>query len=858
MTVYKTQDRETVMAIAAIRRFDPARLFHPESVCLSGTSTPLGQQVLANLRAAPFTGIIATEADKLQNADLALVADDAADIPAALAHHAAAGARGAIVLSQTPNLAAIAKAAGIRVLGPHSFGLAVPGIGLNASLFALMPPSGRVAFVGQSSSIARTVIDWAVPNAVGFSHFAGIGGNCDIGFGLVLDHISRDPATTAIMMEVDRLRDPALLFSAARAAARLRPVVAIAPGVRQFGGQGNFPAALESALSRAGVLLTYSVAEFIAAAETLTRVKPARGEALAIVTNSVAIGRLAAGAAIGSGLSLAELTPQTAQVLALTLGHIPPPGPIFSGKTPMRLAEVAATLSTAPEVGGILVVHAPSGGDDNTAIESLLACAKTIKIPLLIAAMGETHGLEHRHRLSQARLACFDSPEAAIAGFRHLLRNHRNRTAARELPDSTVLKIAPDKAAVTMRIRAAREAGHATLVQDEALAIAAAYKIPAIASRHATTPDEAAEASAALGYPAVVKLSHPDIPTNRLAGSVVLDIPDKTAVHDAARAILLRLAQQGFDATQAGFVVQQQAPRGTQLRIRVSDHPILGPIIGFGAGGGDPDDVTGLAADLPPLNLTLAHALIHRATIAPALAAHRGAPAADEAAIAAMLVRVSQLIIDTPEIQLLDLDPIFAHEHGAIAASARILLRPPGTLRPPLLISPYPSELTTSYTAKGQTFILRPIRLEDADAHTAMLSRLSAEDMRFRFFTAVRTLPVEQVTRMADVDYQREMAFIAVREGTGETAGVSRLVCNDTDARTAEFAVVVEPAAKGLGLATALMQAIINWGRSRGVAEINGQILADNAPMLAFIKHLGFTIEHVPGESDIVEAKLIV
>ena len=224
------------MAIAAIRRFDPARLFHPESVSLSGTSTPLGQQILANLRTAPFTGTIATEADKLQNADLALVADNAADVPAALARHAAAGARGAIVLSQTPGLAAMAQAAGIRVLGPHSFGLVVPGLGLNASPFALMPPRGRVAFVGQSSSIARTVIDWAVPNAVGFSHFVGIGGNSDIGFGLVLDHISRDPATTAIMMEVDRLRDPAQFFSAARTAARLRPVVAIAPGVRQFGG----------------------------------------------------------------------------------------------------------------------------------------------------------------------------------------------------------------------------------------------------------------------------------------------------------------------------------------------------------------------------------------------------------------------------------------------------------------------------------------------------------------------------------------------------------------------------------------------------------------------------------------------
>jgi acetyltransferase len=265
-----------------------------------------------------------------------------------------------------------------------------------------------------------------------------------------------------------------------------------------------------------------------------------------------------------------------------------------------------------------------------------------------------------------------------------------------------------------------------------------------------------------------------------------------------------------------------------------------------------------LAADLPPLNLALAHALIERAQIAPALAAHRGQPAADKTAIATMLVQISQLVIDTPDILLLDLDPIFAHAGGAVAASARILLRPQGERRPPLIISPYPSELISHYTAKHQHFLLRPIRPEDADAHTAMLSRFSADDMRFRFFSPMRNLPAEQITRMTDIDYAREMAIIAVREATGETAGTARLVRNDTDGAQAEFAVAVEPAAKGLGLATALMRAIIDWGKTQAVAEITGQILADNAPMLAFIKRLGFSVHHIKGEPDIVEAKLLL
>ncbi|MGO9817365.1 MAG: GNAT family N-acetyltransferase [Acidocella sp.] len=847
------------MTVPMKRRFDAARLFRPESVSLSGTSTPLGQRILANLRAGGFAGQIGTDAEPVEHADVALVADEPGDIQAALLRHARMGARGAVVLShKVTGLDEMARQAGIRVMGPHSFGLILPGLGLNASPFALMPQPGRMALVGQSSSIARTVIDWAAPNAVGFSHLVGIGGNTDIGFGLVLDQLSRDPNTAAIMVEIDRLRDPQLFFSAARAAARLRPVVAIVPGMEiNFPGQ-KLPAMLEAAMARAGVLLTSSISEFLAAAETLTRVKPARGESLAIITNSTAIGRLSADEAVRSGVKLAELSPETRQVLSLTIDKVPASGPIFVGKGSTRLADTAALLSSAPEVGGILVVHAPSDGEGDVAIEALIACAKTVKIPLLITVMGEALGLRHRHILSQARLACFDTPESAVAGFRHLLRNRRNRAAARELPDSAVLSITPDKAAVAAQISAARARGQEVLLQDEALALVSAYNVKTIASRHVTTPDEAAAAAAALGFPSVLKLSHPDVPTHLLAGSVVLDLPDAAAVRDAGRAILVRLAQRGDDASKAGFVVQTQAPRGTMLRVRVSDHPVLGPLIGFGAGGGDPDDVSTLTADLPPLNLPLAHALIHRAQVAPMLAAHRGQAAADEDAIAAILVRISQLILDTPEIALLDLDPVFVNEQGAVAASARIVLRPPGETRPAPIISPYPADLITTYEAKGMKLIIRPIRPEDADAHIALISRVTPEDMRYRFFSPMRSLPVEQITRMTDVDYRREMAFIAKNEVTGATMGVARLVRDDTDGITGEFAVAVESAAKGLGLGSALMRAIIDWGRAHGVKEIIGQVLADNAPMLAFVKHLGFTIARIPEEPDLVEAKLVV
>ncbi len=839
------------MTVPAKRHFDPARLFNPESISLSGTGTPFGQQILANLHAGGFTGSIGTDTDELPGAGLAVLADAPENIAAALRRHAAMGARGAIVLSHNvQNLAEMARAAGIRALGPNAFGLMLPGTGLNATPFTLMPPRGRMALVGQSSSLARTVIDWAVPNAIGFSHILGIGGNADMGFGLVLDHFSRDPGTAAIMIEIDRLRDPRSFFSAARAAARLRPVIAIAPGVHTR-NPGTIPGAIEAALARAGVLLTSSIGEFCAAAETLTRVKAPRADSLAIVTNSTAIGRLAADEALRSGLTLATLTPETCRILSLITPIDDPSAPIFAGKGPTQLADTAALLAAAPEIGGILVIHAPHDGESDTAIHALIACAQTVKIPLLIAAMGEAAGLHHRHLLSQSRLACFDTPESAIAGFRHLLRNRRNRASARELPDSTVLNITPDKTGVAIRLKS----GPDQLVQDEALAIVSAYNITTLPTKHVTTPEDAAHAAAALGFPAVLKLSHPDVPTHLLTGSVVLDLPDAAAVFDAARAILLRLEQRGADPAKAGVVVQSRAPRGTMLRILVTDHPVLGPLIALGPGGGDPENVSQLTADLPPLNLALARALIRRSAVAPALAAYRGQPAADEDSIAAMLVQVSQLILDTPDILLLDLDPIFANAQGATAASARIKRRPPGEQRPPPIITPYPSELTTTYQAKEQTFTLRPIRPEDAGAHTAMLSHVSADDMRYRFFSPLKRLPTEQLTRLCDVDYRREIAFIA-KHADGSTYGVSRLVRNDTDGKSGEFAVLVAPAAKGLGLGTALMHTLINWARAQGVEEITGQILSDNAPMLAFIKRLGFTLSHMPDEPDITEAKL--
>jgi acetyltransferase len=861
-------------------RFRPEALFRPGSVAVIGAFTPEGGQIMGNLLAAGFNGAVLPVGGGQRAVagvlaypsiaslpivpDLAVICPGQTDVAEALAELGRRGNQAAVVVGMASGLKALARATGVRSLGPGSFGIAVPGIGLNATLAHLRPHAGRVALVSQSAALCRAVLDWAGPNGVGFSHIVGIGGNDDIGFGLVLDWLSRDPGTGAILLDIRRIKDARAFLSAARAAARLRPTVAIRAGGLLADPSGEADATLEAALRRCGVLCVFRLEDLLAAAETLTRSRPARSEAMAIVTNAIGPAMLAADAALRDGLRLAELTEPTREAIRLAvpaafaptverLDFPPRTGDIvYVGlDQPMKLAETALLLAEAREVGGVLVVHVPSGATDAAAIAAIQAAAKSITVPLLVCAMGETTGSPRRRQLAEAGVPVFAAPEQAVRGFLHLVQDRRNRAAARELPPSAVLRLAPDHAEVRRAFRRARAAGRLTLMQDEAMAVLAAYGVPTVPCRPATGADEAAEAARLLGFPVVLKRRRVERPDPAARGGVALDLNDADQVRAAARLLAGREA----GADHPGFLVQRQVGRARELRLRLGEDPLFGPIIGFGQGGTAAQLLRDVAIDLPPLNLPLAHALIARTRVAATLGALHDQPAAAVDAVADTLVRISQLAVDFPEIGEMDVNPLFADAEGVLVADAWLRLRgedaPPGRLA----ISPYPAELIGAFDAGGETLTIRPIRPEDAAAHAAFFQRWSPEDVRYRFFTVLRELSAEQVARMTQVDYEREIAFIAVRESTGETVGVSRLV-REMNSAVGEFAVVVQSDLKGRGLASHLMQRLIAWGRARGITEIVGQVLADNHPMLNFVRHLGFTLRRLPDEDGLMEAKL--
>lgn len=848
------------------------RLFRPASVAVIGAGAPAAT-MLAQLQAGGFVGPVrraTPEAiDTLPEApDLAVVTTD--DPPdGILARLAARGTGGAILIGPAPT----APGPRPRFLGGYALGLILPGLGLNASLATHMPEPGPLALVGQSRGFARAVLDHAASLGLGFSAVVGLGRNDDVGFAATLDWLARHPGTGAILLEISRIKDRRAFLSAARAAARGRPVVAIRTAPETEADEGALPAhaVFDAALRRAGILCVDGMDAMLAAIATLARVRPPGGERVVVAAASRALGTLAARALARKGIALAP--PEEAVSAALGLLVSPEnarsnPLILDDSAPPNRLAELAAALAGIKGAAdAVIAVHVPdaalAGGIASPAAEALAAAASVgRRVPLLAVWPGETAGGADRRRLDEAGIPAFPTPERAAAAAALLVEHARARRAARELPPRTVLAIDPDRESVRRILAAARRAGRSTLTEDETFAVLAAYGIPSVPTRRARDPDSASAAAAALGFPVVLKIRSPDLPHKTSVGGVVLDLEDEAAVHRAAVAMAARVARLAPSARLEGFLVQRQAGRrGTQeLAIRLGRDPMFGAALGFGAGGTAPALTGDLAVALPPLNLALAHDLIGRSRAAPLLAGDRDRPGVDRAALAQVLVRVSQLAVDWPEIAGLDVNPLMAGPSGVMAVDGWVSLAP-GT--PPrgahLAIAPYPAELEERVRlADGLAVTLRPIRPEDAEAHAAFFAGLSAEDIRRRFFAPIATIPAEQIARLTQIDYDREMAFIATAAGPAgatETLGEVRVVCDPAEA-SGEFAVVVRSDRKGCGLGTALMAKAIAWARAQGLAAITGDVLAENRPMIAFVERLGFAVSRRAEDPELLVVRL--
>ncbi|MFN9746442.1 MAG: GNAT family N-acetyltransferase, partial [Betaproteobacteria bacterium] len=754
----------------------------------------------------------------------------------------------------------------LRILGPNCLGLIAPHARLDASFAHVAVPAGGLAFVSQSGALVTAVLDWAQGRGIGFSHCVSLGEHADIDFADLLDWLASDARTQAILMYVESIEGARKFMSAARAAARNTPVLVVKAGRSPQGAAaasshtGALAASdlvFDAAIRRAGMLRVDTLQQLFDAAETLAhaRAAPPAGEppgTLMLVTNGGGAGVLAADAAAAGGVPLAELTPE----LRATLDAVLPPNwsranpvdIIGDAPAPRYVAALQALLEqpAGESVGTVLFMHAPTAIVPAPEIaDALLPLVARHPGRVLAGWLGEAAVRGARQAFQAAGVPCYATPEAAVAAFAQLQTYRDNQAALAECPPLGE-HVVVDAAAVAAVVEQALEQGREWLTEPEAKAVLAACGVPVVGTRVVPAEPAAAVAAACeVGLPAVLKILSPQITHKSDVGGVALHLETEAAVEQAARAMLERVARLQPGALIEGFTVQAMVrrPRALELIVGASLDPLFGPVVLFGQGGTAVEVLADRALALPPLNRSLAAQLVRRTRVARLLAGWRDVPAADIAAVERVLVAVSELLAAEPRITEIDINPLLADAEGVVALDARVRVNaaaPGGAAR--FAIRPYPAHLMQRQSWQGRALTIRPIRPEDEPQHLAFLERLTAEDIRMRVFYSRRTLPRSELARLVQIDYEREMAFVATAAGEGgaeETLGTARATC-DPDNDTAEFGVIVRSDLKGGGLGRLLMEALIAHLRQRGTRLLVGEVLLENRSMRALCQRLGF------------------
>ena len=879
-------------------------LFRPRSVAVVGASdTPdsYGAVVLKNLSEGGFEGAIMPvsvshrtlfghaghpKVEEVRSPpDLAVLCSPADTLPDVVSQLGAMGTKAVILACPLAADARTASGAGLRdalleaarphltrIVGPGSAGLVVPRLGLNASFAHAPVVAGRIAFVSQAVAVTAAVLDWGRSRGIGFSCLLHLGESVDVDLADVLDYLASDPDTASILLHFESVLQGQKFMSAARAAARNKPVIAMRPGRVAEGsrvGATRAAALIEiddiyaAAMRRAGIVRVFTSEGLFEAAEAMAWAKPSAGDRLAIIANGAGFGRVAADALRLNGGRLAAFSADTTLKLGqgIAATRIANPLELAPDVPAHSYADALRVVLQSPDVDAVLLIHAPTAFADAAGIAAAVCdAAEGAERSVFTCWVGGDAVRDARRVASSRGLPSYDAPEKAVEVFLGIVQYGRNRELLMQTPPSVPAGFAPDSAKARRLVARALRSGRDRLLESEAKALLAAYGLPVLESPVSRTQDQAARVAAELGFPVLLKMLVVEDNGVVRVGGVERDLESAAQVRKAARSLSQRLRERQGSGRVRGFSVQKMVPRpgAHELMVGVASDPVFGPVILFGSSSGAAT-IRDVAVALPPLNMLLARELVSRTRAARLLAGSAERPAADVEAICLALVQVSQLLVDVDEIAELEIDPLLADAHGVLALDARVRVVPHrrhrGSRR--FAIRPYPQELEQPVVWSGQSILLRPIRPEDELAHSAFLDSLSAEDARYRFFGTMRHLPHTQLARYTQIDYDREMAFVAIGQSEAAeaaTLGEVRAVA-DPDNEVAEFAIVVRSELKGSGLGRLLLDCMIAYLRDRGTRELRGETLLDNDRMQNLARDCGFKLKRDLVEG-IVELRL--
>ena len=884
-----------------------APLFEPQSIVVfaapasaagetDAKRTVLATTLHAALRAQRFAGTLqfvdidtrGTLAELANSgSDLAIIALPVDDIAEALQVAARIACRAALILSSgldaqaAASLAATARRANVRLLGPNSLGFQRPSIGLNAGALGPMAATGSLALVSQSGALTTAMLDWASRNGVGFSSVVALGRNAAVDASQVLDFLANDAKTQSIVVYLEGIGDARSFMSALRSAANAKPVVVLKAGRKSAGNQaalthsgaivGNDDA-FDAALRRAGAVRVRSFVELFSAAKCLaSRYRPT-GDRLAIVTNGGGPGVLAADWIAEIGLELGTLSAESVTALRDRLPSLASLADLIDLSEDASPEHFRAAIQVAGDdrgIDGILVICSPKVGLDAEAVARAVVEVRTPRgKPLLSCWMGDASVASGRTVLDEAAIPSFRTPEAAVGAFGNIATFHRNQKLLQQTPPPLSTLAKPDVESARLVIESVLAERRSVLTETESKALLSAFRIPITETILARSANEAMLVATQLGFPVALKIDSPDISHKSDVLGVALNVMSAVAARDTYLDLVERVHRQAPQARIDGVTVQKMArsARGREIYVGLTNEAPFGPVIVFGAGGTMIELLDDRAMELPPLNQFLARRLIERSRVAETLGAWRGAPPVNLEALEHVLLRVSEMCCELPQLREMDINPIIVDAAGVIAVDARIVVdgapRIDGTRAHAydhLAILPYPSHYERRWPMQGGgDYTVRPVHPDDGELLQALVQRQSSESRYFRFASAMHELPPSMLARFTLIDYDREMAVVAVTtdrtvgpDGATTIAdriiGVGRYI-TQPDRTSCEFGLLVDDAYIGRGIGARLMETLMQSAREKGLAEMIGLVLANNQRMLQFTKRLGFAAKSYPDD----------